>query len=1438
PARPRLGGLPSEITISHKDAYAALLGGALVYDPDDFPPPPPSSRYTEHLDVTLSDEDTAIVFNNTGASSAQLLDETAEDQTPWLQGVTLRALQGLFGTIGTTNAYTVTVVATSHDAPSPLSCTNTVTVNVWFKNTPPDFNVKLQSPELVANEGLPVKPFTLDYLRDEDFDQLHTLTVYLVEESQEYGNINGTHEPVVIKTDGNETEIRSALNDVMQFNAFDGIMTSDTVVVYFVFEMHDGFDTTVKTNELTIVQKKTSPVITLGGWDSLPEITSDTTVPVIAFPGITVSDADEGGKQPVQIAFGDLTVEPEYLVFEIPPYAEGTLQSPVSLSALLREITFLPNLAAGSPLLSMPLGSRDTATISITATDRTGKQSEPRTVDVPVRRVNLAPIITVPASQPVLLNPSEPPLRPFKDIDLWNDDANDVTFVFEMDNIAKGTFDNVSGALPYGKGYQVTGSVSAILAIVTNVTFTLNAAYHFPPDDPGGTTFFLSAWDFEGKLTEETLAIRVQAPPRNWLVTTVVDDGAPGTFSHALNRYGNNDVITFALPEYPATLRLPDTSLLNVIATNALTIHGPGAELLTISGDTDGDGIPDRQFMVLRAPVTVEGVTIAACAADFGGAISVEERGHLIAREVIFRDCRAAYGGGAVDVFYGKLTVDACQFLDNATGGNADLGGGAVSMTTDQLVDFRNTVFAGNVQGGLNGAGGALCAEFDGVGFLDITLSHCTFVGNDDLCAYAMQATALFANGGCAFTLENNIFYDEAYYLIGNEPFEKRTLNVDASAEIWSYGGNICNNSTGVWLYNGVTGYHTLLNPSIDVIEFRTMAFAADGLTPTNIGAYAVATGVPTDITGRLRGAVTLPGAFDPGAGAFPAITEIQLNASSTGDPFIEIYAPFDAKAPVDLSGMTLYVNGKHVHSFGQGVLANPANATLFTADDPATMPEASLLAPGRGVVIVFPANATGPATFQMPPNPPVADDNVTPIVRASVVSTATEFEKLLSDAGNGSVEIRSPNSPEPIAPPYLPLPVVRRSFLTEYNDPASPTGTEDLGTGTASIATLPQAKGFAFVPHTWDSERTESPAAQGDGTPFGGDFPPPIARADIVSATEDDAILIDVLANDTDPAGEEITIVTFDAFSALGVPISFDGATGQLLYDPTGTDLHALPAGREVIDTFDYVIAVVSRDPSATSTATVTVTLNGLNDNPVGVDDLLVATLTEREAVRLMAHPDLSHSAVFPAYPETPVPGIGLLANDTDVDEGDTPDTFRITGVLSDADVHAITALAANGALTRVTAPGHGLASGATVTIVGVLNPARVNGAHAVTVIDDDTFDIAVTPGVFDFARALWVPTTTALTATTPQGVAVTLALRADPLEDSIIYDASASDALQTLAQGESDTNGFWYILVDRYNAPGIAYVSLAVDGVNHPPVTVDEPPALDDLVDRFGGD
>lgn len=175
-----------------------------------------------------------------------------------------------------------------------------------------------------------------------------------------------------------------------------------------------------------------------------------------------------------------------------------------------------------------------------------------------------------------------------------------------------------------------------------------------------------------------------------------------------------------------------------------------------------------------------------------------------------------------------------------------------------------------------------------------------------------------------------------------------------------------------------------------------------------------------------------------------------------------------------------------------------------------------------------------------------------------------------------------------------------------------------------------------------------------------------PTAQVDEVATDEDTPLVIsasELLANDFDPDNLDVlTLAAADSFSALRATVEA-GADGSLTYDPTSVALlQKLAQGVTAIDSFNYTIKDLS---GATSSAAVEVTVTGVNDAPVAVDD---SNTTDEDTL-------VTSNALT-----------NLLANDSDVDTGDG---LRVGAVNGDADNVGVQITLTSGALLTVNEDG-----------------------------------------------------------------------------------------------------------------------------------------------------
>ena len=99
-----------------------------------------------------------------------------------------------------------------------------------------------------------------------------------------------------------------------------------------------------------------------------------------------------------------------------------------------------------------------------------------------------------------------------------------------------------------------------------------------------------------------------------------------------------------------------------------------------------------------------------------------------------------------------------------------------------------------------------------------------------------------------------------------------------------------------------------------------------------------------------------------------------------------------------------------------------------------------------------------------------------------------------------------------------------------------------------------------------------------------------PSAVADAVTTSEDDATVIDVLANDSDPDQDVLSIIGLNTAETLGT-VTTDGST--VLYDPSGAFDYLAP-GETATDTFVYTI---DDGYGAVDSNVVTVTVTGVGE-------------------------------------------------------------------------------------------------------------------------------------------------------------------------------------------------------------------------------------------------
>ena len=376
-------------------------------------------------------------------------------------------------------------------------------------------------------------------------------------------------------------------------------------------------------------------------------------------------------------------------------------------------------------------------------------------------------------------------------------------------------------------------------------------------------------------------------------------------------------------------------------------------------------------------------------------------------------------------------------------------------------------------------------------------------------------------------------------------------------------------------------------------------------------------------------------------------------------------------------------------------------------------------------------------------------------------------------------------------------------SYDLQYREGTTGTWTDGpqnvSGTSTtiAGLAADPAAYQVQVRATNDEGDGPWSPTGRIGGGGGGARNDPPLAVDDAAEAVEGTAVFIDVLANDSDPNGDTLTVVEVSA-PAHGTAVV--AAAGTVEYTPE-PDFHGT-------DRFTYVVGDGS---GLTARAAVEVTVLPVNDPPLAVDD---------------AAETVEGTAVF----------IDVLANDSDPN-GDT-----LTVVEVSAPAHGTAVVAAAGTVeytpgpdfhgtdrfTYVVGDGSGLTARAAVEVTVLpVNDPPLAGDDAADTPEDTSVTIAVLRNDSD-----------------GDGDALALVEASAPAHGS----ARLTDAGAVEYTPEPDFHGtdrFTYVVGDGSGLTARAAVEVTVLPVNDPPLAtgvipdqtldVGDGPAVLDLIPFF---
>jgi parallel beta-helix repeat protein/predicted outer membrane repeat protein len=742
------------------------------------------------------------------------------------------------------------------------------------------------------------------------------------------------------------------------------------------------------------------------------------------------------------------------------------------------------------------------------------------------------------------------------------------------------------------------------------------------------------------------------------------------------------------------------TDLGLIIMERSVGLFGPGADALTISGGgltpallvlaanaqlvvegirfedcVDSTTLINRGGPAIRSFGTVrvrdcEFVDNTATALDGGAIRSV---GTLEIERSTFSDNTAGNVGGAIVNWGGTLLVSDSVFDDNSagtTGGaihsqlsasttitrstlsNNDAGiSGAVHVATNGTLTLIgstlvgntsvsdggaisnlgtvigvNTTFSGNVAdrsgGALNHVGAA------------VTLTNCTITENqaDDIGNGFGEGGGLFAGAGKSIALENTVVALNADTLnnagTGN-------IHPDISGAVASLGNNFFGNVTGtVGVANGTNG---------DI--------AGTGSVPKNPRLGPLADNGGPTLTHLPKAESEL---ID--AGSNDAVTvalfgdDAQDQRGTEAAPFVRILdGNGDTDAVTDI-GAIEFVPTTPVYTTTP--VLDVLEDALYTYDIAATDEDQeevlTVTAPTLPFWLTLTQTANGEATLTGTPSnetidPNFAGENYDVVIEVKdtqniiVQQVFTIAVTGVNDAPEPVNDVVTTNEDTPVAIPVLANDsdddgTLQLDSITIVTPPSD--GVVDVNIFTGVVTYTPDAdyNGADFFEYSVSDDGTPVPAlattARVDITVAAVNDTPRLTD-DTDTIDEDNVSVVDVLANDSDVDGALVVDSLVVSTPASHGETVVDTTTGLITYTPEENFFGT--------DTFQYTITDDGSPlPSTSSTATVSVTVNPINDAPDAVDD--TATTAEDTSV-----------------------AVAVLENDTDVDGTPVPASVLI---------------------------------------------------------------------------------------------------------------------------------------------------------------------------------
>lgn len=287
-----------------------------------------------------------------------------------------------------------------------------------------------------------------------------------------------------------------------------------------------------------------------------------------------------------------------------------------------------------------------------------------------------------------------------------------------------------------------------------------------------------------------------------------VNAGANQGGCEAVGTYGVDDQILIT-STVTGTITLNGSELL---ITEDVSIQGPGASNLAISGNgtsrvINAQGVPDAPVNVTIDGLTITDGMVSGTTASQWGAGIITINTNLKLRNSSLRDNYADGIGGAVGSISSSISLENTAI----TGNTASLAGGIIALSSPLTIS--NSTISGN--SATNGAGAILTA------YSDLTIQNSTIRGNTESgvgiygalylygsASVTIRNTTIASNSGGRFsglvaqdssvTLVNSTVSDNSGTLFSGLGVVNSTLNIINS----TLTNNLAPDSSGIFLYD------------------------------------------------------------------------------------------------------------------------------------------------------------------------------------------------------------------------------------------------------------------------------------------------------------------------------------------------------------------------------------------------------------------------------------------------------------------------------------------------------------------------------------------------------------------------------------------------------------------------------------------------------------